>query len=69
MERPQALPNLWLLVKTLAWAIAVGAVRDFFHTLHSANVLRRMVALWLGRDPASPRVPSTPLEWEEWYNS
>lgn len=69
MERPQALPNLWIIIKTLAWAVAVGAAREFVSSMHSASVLRRCLAIFLDRDPARPRVPSSPREWEEWYNS
>lgn len=69
MERPQALPNLWLIVKTLAWALAIGAASEIFSTLHSVNVIRRLISVVLGRDPARPEVPSTGTEWEEWYNS
>ncbi|GKT57514.1 LOW QUALITY PROTEIN: geranylgeranyl transferase type-2 subunit alpha [Colletotrichum tofieldiae] len=64
-----ALPNLWIIIKTIAWAVAIGAVREFFSSMHSASVLRRCVAVFLGHDPARPRVPSGPSEWEEWYNS
>ena len=66
MERPQALPNLWILVQTLAWVLALDGVADFFSDRHYHHILRRLVLLFLDRDPARPRLPDS---WDEWYNS
>jgi len=66
MERPQALANLWLIVRTLGWIMALEGVADFFSDRHYHTVVRRLLLLFVDRDPASPRVPDS---WEEWYNS
>jgi hypothetical protein len=64
MERPQALSNLWILVQTVAWIMALDGVAEFISERHSHNLFRRLVALFLDRDPARPRAPDS---WEEWY--
>ena len=66
MERPQALANLWLIVRTLGWVMALEGVADFFSDRHYHTIFRRLILLFVDRDPASPRVPDS---WEEWYNS
>ena len=66
MERPQALANLWLIVRTLGWIMALEGVADFFSDRHYHTIFRRLILLFVDRDPASPRVPDS---WEEWYNS
>jgi hypothetical protein len=66
MERPQALANLWLIVQTVGWVMALEGVADFFSDRHYHTLFRRIILLFLDRDPASPRVPDS---WEEWYYS
>lgn len=66
MERPQALFNLWTIVQTVGWIMALDGVADFFSERHSHAIFRRIVALVLDRDPASPRLPDN---WDEWYNA
>lgn len=66
MERPQALPNLWIIVQAFAWLLALEGVADFFSDRHYHNLFRRLLLLFVDRDPARPRVPDN---WEEWYNS
>ena len=66
MERPQALPNLWLILKTIGWVIMLEGVLDYFSYRHYSTLFHQLVALLLGRDPARPRLPDS---WEEWYNS
>lgn len=66
MERPQTLPNLWLILKTIGWVIMLEGVLDFFSFRHYNNFFRQLLRLVLDRDPAQPRLPDS---WEEWYNS
>lgn len=66
MERPQAFANLWLVVRTAAWVAALDGVAEFFTNQHHHAVIRRLILLFLDRDPARPRAPDS---WEEWYNS
>ncbi|TEA11031.1 Geranylgeranyl transferase type-2 subunit alpha [Colletotrichum sidae] len=55
-------PEHYTAWNTLAWVVATGAAREFVSSMHSFSVLRRLVALFLGHDPARPRVPSGPRE-------
>lgn len=67
MERPQAtLANLWVILQTIGWVLALEGVADFFSDRHYHNTFRRILLLFLDRDPAKPRVPDN---WEEWYYS
>jgi len=66
MERPQALPNLWLIVRTVAWVMALEGVAEFLSDGHWHTLLRRLLYLFVERDPSKPRLPDN---WEEWYNS
>lgn len=66
MERPQALSNIWLIIQTIGWVVALEGVAEYFSDRHSHNLFRRLVSLILDRDPASPRPPDS---WEDWYNS
>lgn len=66
MERATALPNVWILVQTLAWIITLDGVTEFFTERQSHIHLRRLLAEVLGRDPAAPRPPQS---WKDWYNS
>jgi hypothetical protein len=66
MERPQTLPNIWAFIQTAAWIMALDGVAEFFSERHSNTLIRRLIALLLDRDPASPRLPDS---WEDWYNS
>ena len=66
MERPQALANLWIIVQTIGWLIALDGVAEYFSDRHYHNLFRRLVLLVVGSDPARP---SPPDSWEEWYFS
>ena len=66
MERPQAFANLWLIVQAVGWVLALEGVAEFFSDRHYHALFRRLLLLFLGHDPARPRVPDS---WEEWYNS
>ncbi|KAH8843560.1 hypothetical protein MCOR07_008891 [Pyricularia oryzae] len=66
MERPQTLANLWLIVRTIGWLVALEGVADFFSDRHYHTVIRRLILLFLDHDPAIPRPPE---DWVEWYNS
>lgn len=66
MERPQALPNLWIIIQTVGWFIALEGIAEYVSDRHSHVLFRRFLALLLDGDPASPRIPDS---WEEWYNS
>lgn len=66
MERPQALANLWIILQTIGWIVALDGVAEFFSDRHYHNVFRRVLLLFIDRDPASPRLPES---WDEWYNS
>ena len=66
MERAPQRANLWILVQTVAWIVALEGVAEFFSERHSHALFRRLVALLLDRDPFSPRLPDN---WEEWYNA
>jgi len=66
MERPQALANLWVIIQTIGFIVALEGVAEFFSDSHYQNMFRRIVLLFVDRDPFRPRVPDS---WEEWYNS
>lgn len=66
MERPSPLSNLWIIIQTLGWIIALEGVTEFFTERQYESALRTVVALLLGHDPAAPRLPD---DWEEWYYS
>jgi hypothetical protein len=66
MERPQALHNLWIIIQTIGWVMALEGVAEFFSDRHSHTLFRRLIYLFLDRDPARPSLPDS---WEEWYNS
>lgn len=67
MERPpQMFANLWVIMQTVGWVLALEGVAEFFSDRHYHNMFRRILLLFLDHDPAKPRVPDN---WEEWYNS
>ncbi len=66
MERPQTLSNLWTIVQFVGWILALDCVADLVSERHYHTLLRRMVLIFVDRDPAQPRAPDS---WEEWYNS
>jgi len=66
MERPQAMSNFWIILKTVAWVLMLEGVMEYFSMRHYNNIFRRVLVLLFDRDPAQPRVPDS---WEEWYNS
>lgn len=66
MEHPSPLSNLWIIIRTLGWVIALEGVTEYFSERHYESVFRLILTLVLGSDPARPRLPDS---WEEWYNS
>lgn len=66
MERPQTLPNLLLIIQTLGWLLALEGVAEFFSSRHTHTSLRKLVLLFVDRDPAQPQLPDS---WDEWYHS
>lgn len=66
MERPSALSNVWLVVQTIGWVMALEGVAEYFAERHYEFLFRRLVALFFGCDPAKPNLPDN---WEEWYYS
>lgn len=67
MERPpQMFANLWVIMQTVGWVLALEGVAEFFSDRHYHNMFRRVLLLFLDHDPAKPRVPDN---WEEWYYS
>lgn len=67
MERPpQMFANLWVVMQTVGWVLALEGVAEFFSDRHYHNMFRRLLLLFLDHDPAKPRVPDN---WEEWYYS
>lgn len=72
MERPQTFANLWLLLQTVAFVLALDGVTEYFSDRHTLNIFRKIMLLYfylvgdLDHDPAEPRLPDS---WEEWYNS
>lgn len=53
-------------MQTVAWVLALDGVAEFFSDRHYHNLFRRIILLFVDRDPAKPRVPDN---WEEWYYS
>lgn len=66
MERPSPLSNLWLIMQTVGWIMALEGVAEFFTERHYETVIRSLIAFFLGSDPAKPKLPD---DWGEWYNS
>lgn len=66
MERPQTFANIWLILKTIGFVIALDGVADFFSDRHYHSLFRRLLHIYIDGDPAQPRLPES---WEEWYNS
>ena len=72
MERPEAFANLWLILQTVGFIIALDGVADFVTERHYNSIFRRLLLLYfdyfhgLEYDPAEPRLPDS---WEQWYNS
>lgn len=72
MERPQTFANLWLILQTIGFIIALDGVAEFFSDRHYHTLFRRLILFCyqfvrgLEYDPAEPRLPES---WEEWYNS
>lgn len=64
MERPSALSNIWLIVQTVGWIMALEGVAEYFSERHYESLFRHLLVLALGCDPAKPRLPDN---WEEWY--
>ena len=68
MERAQALLNLWRSVRIVVSVVVVGCVLEFVSDRHFTEALRALIAVVLGRDPATPKVPESWEEWVEWYS-
>jgi hypothetical protein len=74
MERPATFANLWLILQTIGFIIALDGMAEYFSDRHYHALIRRFVILYLqfmhgldGRgDPAQPRLPDS---WEDWYNT
>jgi hypothetical protein len=66
MERPSALSNIWLIVQTFGWVMALEGVAEYFSERNYESLMRRLLAFALGCDPAKPKLPDN---WEEWYYS
>lgn len=72
MERPQTLANLWLILQTVGFIIALDGVAEYFSDRHYQSLFRSLFVLYyrtvrgLDHDPAEPQLPES---WEEWYNS
>ncbi|KAJ4306816.1 Rab geranylgeranyltransferase [Collariella sp. IMI 366227] len=63
MERPQTLPNLWLILRVAGWLLMLEGVAEYFSYWHYTDLFRGVLVLLVGRDPARPRMPDS---WEEW---
>jgi hypothetical protein len=72
MERPQTLPNLWLIFQIIGFIVALEPVAQYFPDRYYHNVCRKLFVLYLhlfrGLNQDSGR-PQPPDSWEEWYNS
>ncbi len=72
MERPQTLPNLWIILQIVGFIIALEPVAQYFSDRYYHNVCRKLFVLYfhifrgLDHDPGRPEPPES---WEEWYNS
>jgi hypothetical protein len=69
MERPSTLSNVWLIVQTVGWVMALEGVAEYFSERHYETAFRRLLALFLGCDPARPKVPTSHEEWAEWLST
>ena len=56
MERPQALPNFWLVVQTAVWAAVLGCAFDYISDRNRDLLLRRLLRYALGHEPIEPLV-------------
>lgn len=56
MERPQALPNIWLIIQTAAWVAVLGCVFEYISDRNRDVVFRRVLRFFLGRDPVEPPI-------------
>ena len=56
MERPQALPNFWLVVQTAVWVAVLGCAFEYISDRNRDVVFRRLLRLILGRDPVEPPI-------------
>jgi hypothetical protein len=72
MERPETFANLWLILQTIGFILALDGVAEYFSDRHYQGLFRKFLLLYyhfvrgLDHDPAEPRLPES---WEEWYNS
>lgn len=72
MERPATFANLWLILKTVGFILALEGISDYYTNRHAYNSFRKLVLAYywyvhgLEHDPSQPRLPEN---WEEWYNS
>jgi hypothetical protein len=72
MERPETFANIWLILQTIGFIIALDGVAEYFSDRYYHNLFRKFILLCchfgggLDHDPARPRPPES---WEEWYNS
>jgi len=66
MERPQTLANFWIIIKTIGWIMALEGVAEYFSDRHYHDLFRRLILLFLDKDPARPTLPD---DWAEWYYS
>jgi hypothetical protein len=72
MERPETFANLWLILQTIGFILALDGVAEYFSDRHYQGLLRKSLLFYyhfvhgLNHDPAEPRPPES---WEEWYNS
>lgn len=64
--------NIWLILQTIGFIIALDGVAEYFSDRHYQSLFRKTIILYyqfvrgLDHDPAEPRLPES---WEEWYNS
>jgi hypothetical protein len=56
MERPQAVPNFWLVVQTAVWFAVLGYAFDYISDRNRDVVIRRVFRYFLGRDPVEPPI-------------
>lgn len=66
MERPQTFANIWLILQTVGFIIALDGVAEYFSDRHYHNLFRRFLLLFVSRDPNEPKLPD---DWGEWFNS
>jgi hypothetical protein len=58
--------DVWQLVQTLGFVLALEGALDFVSDRHLTSCFRQLITAILDRDPAIPRLPDN---WEEWYNN